>query len=293
MRRRTACLLACLAFLPAGCVAALAPIMAAGGMFAAIQDDAPAPAAATDAAASTAAPGPQITPLPEPPAPLPEQALEATATADTAADASPDTAPDAHEVRQPDDAAPPIDHAANRAFLDFGQYALVQAISPARPRKSALIADPASLNPEMRECGSLPLAVLIDLDPPGGLLPLGYASRANPALAEALPPLRTNGITIAWITNHPATAARSIRTLLAETGLDARGDDLLLVMRFATERKQARRTGLAETHCLMAIAGDERADFDELFDYLRDPALARPLDTLIGNGWFLTPKPID
>ena len=37
------------------------------------------------------------------------------------------------------------------------------------------------------------------------------------------------------------------------------------------------------------MAGDERGDFDELFDYLRDPRLATAYDAQLGSGWFLVP----
>jgi hypothetical protein len=42
----------------------------------------------------------------------------------------------------------------------------------------------------------------------------------------------------------------------------------------------------------MAIAGDTKSDFDELFEYLKDPHAAEPLDELLGAGWFLTPLPL-
>ena len=53
------------------------------------------------------------------------------------------------------------------------------------------------------------------------------------------------------------------------------------------ERKQTRRDALAKTHCIVAILGDERADFDELYLYLKDRDAVVPPDAIIGNGWFL------
>ena len=43
-----------------------------------------------------------------------------------------------------------------------------------------------------------------------------------------------------------------------------------------------------------AIAGDRKADFDEVFDYLRNPdgPVAIALEQFIGAGWFLAPPPI-
>jgi hypothetical protein len=44
--------------------------------------------------------------------------------------------------------------------------------------------------------------------------------------------------------------------------------------------------------CVIAIAGDRKGDFDELFDYLRDPASGESLDYLLGAGWFILPPPL-
>ncbi len=64
------------------------------------------------------------------------------------------------------------------------------------------------------------------------------------------------------------------------------------MMRRKDDRKQTRRKELGETHCVIAIAGDMRGDFDELFLFLKDPASAAPLERLIGAGWFLIPLPL-
>jgi hypothetical protein len=42
---------------------------------------------------------------------------------------------------------------------------------------------------------------------------------------------------------------------------------------------------------VLAIAGDRRADFDILFDYLRDPDYAIRLEAWMDRGWFLLPYP--
>ena len=57
--------------------------------------------------------------------------------------------------------------------------------------------------------------------------------------------------------------------------------------READDRKQQRKDNLAGITCIIAIAGDERADFDERFIYLRSPAAGAELEPIIGNGWFL------
>ena len=65
------------------------------------------------------------------------------------------------------------------------------------------------------------------------------------------------------------------------------GEDRLETLGSLDERKQTRRDALAETYCIVAILGDERADFDELYLYLKDRDAVVPPDAIIGNGWFL------
>jgi hypothetical protein len=53
------------------------------------------------------------------------------------------------------------------------------------------------------------------------------------------------------------------------------------------------RQQASEDVCIVAIAGDERSDFDELYDYLRDPNGAPALEEMIGSGWFIVPPPLE
>lgn len=179
-------------------------------------------------------------------------------------------------------------------YNSFTQYSLALSNEANRPQgtETALLADPARLNADRIECRNGPLAVLIDLDPEHGQMPLTEAAPTDPMLAVQLAQLRDAGIVVVWISSHGPEAAQRIRDILTATGLDPAGDDPLILMRFAGERKQARRTGLADAYCLIAIAGDRRADFDDLYDYLLDPVLAAPLEVMIGEGWFLTPPPL-
>lgn len=194
-------------------------------------------------------------------------------------------------------AAPPRARAAApaAAFADFAAFARRQAAIPAAgaERPSAMLVDSGRLAPETRLCSIHPSAILIDLDPAGGLIDPDAAPAADPALANDLAELRRAGVEIGWISGRTADRAGAIRRALAESGLDPDGRDQLVLLRFPEERKQTRREDFAKSHCVLAIAGDERADFDELFAYLRDPAAATPLDALIGKGWFLVPPPLD
>jgi predicted secreted acid phosphatase len=99
--------------------------------------------------------------------------------------------------------------------------------------------------------------------------------------------LRNKGIAIMWITDSPAPQTGAIRSVLEQAGLDPRGQDVLVLAGPPDSRKQVLRQALAASSCIIAIAGDERSDFDERFRYLRNPAEGARLDLLIGSAWFL------
>lgn len=184
--------------------------------------------------------------------------------------------------------------AAPGAYEAFFAYAREQAaLDPvAEPRQSAILAVPGSLQPETLECSVRPSAVLVDLDPASGSRDFA-ALAPDPALAEGLHALRLEGVFVFWISDASAAEAGTLRKRLTETELDPTTDDGILLMRRAEDRKQLRRKELSQTHCVVAILGDERSDFDELYDYLKDPAAASELEALIGSGWFLVPTLLD
>lgn len=155
------------------------------------------------------------------------------------------------------------------------------------PRQSALLAEPGALRPERMECASRPPAVIVDLDPgKESFDPLAPATAA-PRLAAALAELRERGVTVFWTSHLGEGFEEALRAVLAETGLDPAGQDRLLLLRTLDQRKHTRRTEIARSHCVVAMLGDERADFDELFHYLRQPETALRLDAMLGSGWFL------
>ncbi len=309
-------LLACgLLALPAtlgGCVAAVAaiPVLAGGGVAVGGPGEPKEPEAPIDTGA-TLPPPPfaRETPLPQPadeapniaPAPLDESpAGLGTGIADTATGAATDpedasaglapaaTAPATAATSAAADVAPAAD-----PYQAFSSHALAQArLDPVDdPRASAILATPGSLDPVMSDCAIRPPAVLIDLDPAGGTLDLDRPVASNPGLADALGALRVRDVAVFWISGASAAEAGKLRERLLISGLDPWGRDGLLLMRRADDRKQIRRRELSEMHCVVAIAGDSKSDFDELFDYLKNPAAAEGLDALIGEGWFLTPTP--
>ena len=206
------------------------------------------------------------------------------------------------------------------ALASLGQYALVEsgelpAPLPAAPvdgpyddlrihafaalaggmegQFSALLADPTSLQPTRAQCEAEVPAILIDLDPAEGIVPLDATSFPDPSLVALLDTLRSQGVAIAWITDREPQDAGAIRQRLFETRLDPTARDPLFVQRFPGELKQERRRALLETHCLIAIAGDDRRDFDDLYLYLIDQSSAGGLEPMIGDGWFLIPNPLD
>ncbi|QUL37539.1 hypothetical protein [Erythrobacter sp. JK5] len=158
--------------------------------------------------------------------------------------------------------------------------------------QSAVLADPSSLRETRAPCRANLPTVLIDLDPAGDLFALDSEGRASRVLAQGLDQLRGANVGIVWISGHSAGMAGDIRLALKQTGLDPESRDELLLMRYPGDRKQTRRADLAKSSCIIAIAGDTREDFDELFEYLVNPEAALALELLIGQGWFLIPPAI-
>lgn len=180
------------------------------------------------------------------------------------------------------------------AFDEFFRYAMSQSATDPfpDPRVSSLLVAPGSLDGSRRECGPERSAVVIDLDPEGALFSSDQTAPGDSGLADLLATLRENKVDIAWISGRSAEEAGSIRRALARSGIDPLGTDTLLLMRYPDDRKQTRRQEYGETHCILAIAGDSREDFDELYAYLKDPSAAKALEALVGDGWFLTPNAI-
>lgn len=189
--------------------------------------------------------------------------------------------------------AEPIPVAARSAgYLGLTSYALSRASSPMADAVLDVIDpnDPLSA-PRRAQCGKLQPAVLIDLDPELNVFDPAAAA-AQPGLAEALSALRAAGITVMWTSALQVEQAEKVAAALARTGLDPSKTDRLLLLKGPGDRKQARRLSAARNWCVVAMAGDRRGDFDEAFDYLKDPDTQIPADRLFGNGWFLAPAPL-
>ena len=157
--------------------------------------------------------------------------------------------------------------------------------------ESALLQQPPALDEPVRaNCREQQPAVIIDMD--DGAVPFAPAQvvHASPELAVGLAQLRLAGIVVLWISKLPASRAADVEQALQSSGLDPHGLDQLLLLRRPDDRKQLLRQNAADDVCVIAIAGDVRGDFDELFDYLRVPGSAAGLDPMIGHGWFMVPS---
>jgi hypothetical protein len=183
-------------------------------------------------------------------------------------------------------------------FVTFADYAIAQAAKagPGMSRRSMLV-EPDSLTGPIRlpECHDKPPAVVIDLDPRAEPFDLQNPPLPAAGLGRQLARLRSAGISVFWIASLPADSTEDLHTTLRATELDPEGTDQILLLRNADERKQVRRQAIAADWCVVAIAADTRGDFEEAFDYLRDPdgPIAATLESYIGAGWFLVPPPIE
>lgn len=178
-------------------------------------------------------------------------------------------------------------------FDPLYEYASSAEFRGQEDRLSAVLSNPTSLDGERKKCApGTPATVLIDLDPgKDSLLPVDAGS-ASPALAQRLVQLRNQGVAIAWISRTAVAEAGNIRVTLVRSGLDGLGNDRLLLIGEPDDRKQTLRDQLSKMACVVAIAGDEKSDFHELYDYLLNPSDAALLEGLFGNGWFTIPTPL-
>ena len=123
-----------------------------------------------------------------------------------------------------------------------------------------------------------------------------------PGAVTGLRRLREAGITVIFNTNRNSdTAAGTVAALEAagagpavhlET-LYLRGDDDM------GSRKDGRRAMIAESYCVIAMAGDNLGDFADVFNADESAIAARramvargEYAQLWGNGWFLMPNPV-
>lgn len=264
-------LLPCAAAL-SGCVAAAIPLVAGGALARSATDGEPGPRVTVDASASASA---------RPDARIAAQSADFAPSKKVQAASQ---APASAGFRATFSSSPAIDE-----FIRYSESRARAFAIGGEPVPSAVLREPALLDGKRLSCEAdkdRPASVLIDLDPGEAMFgessPLPLASAA-----QNLAGLRSQGVTIAWISANSAAHADIIRQALAQFGLDPAGTDPLLLMRYPADRKQTRRTEFGEKSCIIAIVGDERRDFDELYDYLTNPDAALALEPLFNQGWFL------
>lgn len=123
-----------------------------------------------------------------------------------------------------------------------------------------------------------------------------------PGAVTGLRRLREAGIAVIFNTNRNSDTAAGTIAALDAAGLGPavhletlllRGDDAL------GSRKDGRRARIAESYCVIAMAGDNLGDFADVFNAADDAIAARRAMVargnyaqLWGNGWFLVPNPV-
>lgn len=213
---------------------------------------------------------------------------------------APAPSPAAVTLAPPANAVRPRPTPVPSAREPFGPSGVTQLLSYANSRQiaseeepvSAMLSDRVALEPVKAQCGGVSPTILIDLDPKGALFDSTSASRPPSGLARGLAQLRENGVGVAWISGNGIEKLDGIKRALTYSGLDLRNEDRILLVRSPDDRKQTLREELSQISCLIAIAGDTRSDFDELYDYLKNPSDAQSLEPLIGDGWFIIPQPL-
>ncbi len=260
----------CLTPLLTGCVAAVLPVLAAGTI--ARQGVAGDDGEAANAGAPDSPIIAQVEAIP-PSAPAPETAPETTQPA--AVTATPAVAQAPNPPANSDSAAI-IAHVRARAELVAG----------GAPVLSLVLADPLTLaEPAYAPCGERPAAVIFDADR-GSAVPGDLAD-----LRQLTAEIRAANVAIFWVSDRPTTATADISDGLAAAVIDPDHLDTIVTTRPGFERKQLLRHAIAQSHCVLALVGDTRADADEAYAYLRDPDSPLAIDANWGNGWFLLPLP--
>lgn len=183
----------------------------------------------------------------------------------------------------------------SNAYLPFARHALGEAAKRhkgAAARSAVLVEQVSLTQPQTVSCDAKPMAVIIDLDVAPGTPAEMDIERQN-GFAALLETMRESGIRIAWLAETDERQLGPILDLLREGEEPVlRDTDLMLIGLPGSYRKQERRWALAQSHCVVAIAGDRKGDFDELYDYLRDQSYAIRLEAFTGRGWFELPHPV-
>jgi hypothetical protein len=282
MRKEAALILLATTLTLSGCVAVVIPI-AAAGMIGKQQID--AAKRRTRQAEVTVGDAPPTRLPPDQPAAIEVPAIEQVAMTGNAPKPSQDVGLSA------------LDRLAQsnikNAYVPFARYALEQAGRRDRGemvRSAVLVEQVSLLKPDTIYCGNLPMAVLIDIDIAPGT-PSEIEVEPQNGFGPLLQILRESGIRVMWTGDMTASAAAPILDALRKGDDPALRDEDIVLLRDKNSRKQEQKWQLARSNCVIAIAGDRKADFDELYLYLRNPDYAIRLESFMGRGWFDLPHP--
>ena len=197
-----------------------------------------------------------------------------------------------------------------------------------RPADSVVLDEGATLAaPRFVPCGEKPLAAVFDVDETV-LLNLGFESddaahpgrpydparwRAwevtgaaavvpTPGAANGLAAIRAMGVTVIFNTNRSAANAAYTEQAIDGAGIGPAVHKQTLWLQGDDDtgpRKDARRRRIADTFCVVAMAGDQLGDFSDLFNTRGIPVVGRRTETLTepvarlwGAGWFVLPNPV-
>jgi predicted secreted acid phosphatase len=200
---------------------------------------------------------------------------------------------------------------SRQAYAALESYALAQAAH--RPADSVILQEGATLaDPTYVPCGDKPLAAVFDIDEtvilntglmhsralgPGA--PRDATVAPVPGAVEAIRALKAAGITTIYNTNRTTNMTDGVIAALVSVGLDApvHGETLFLNGDDALRgNKDGRRALIAGKWCVIAMGGDQLADFSELFNAKdlsvaerRRAALEGPIAAKWGRGWFILP----
>jgi hypothetical protein len=200
---------------------------------------------------------------------------------------------------------------SRQTYAALEGYAVAQAAH--RPADSVVLAEGATLGaPAWVPCGDKPLAVVFDIDETvilnAGLMhtralqpgaPRDTTVLPVPGAVEAIRALKAAGITAIFNTNRTTNVTDGVIAALVSVGLDApvRGETLFLNGDDALRaNKDGRRALIAGKWCVVAMAGDQLADFSELFNRIptvaerRRATLEGPIASEWGRGWFVLPN---
>ena len=191
---------------------------------------------------------------------------------------------------------------------------------------SVVLAPGATLaDPKFEDCGSKPLAMVLDIDETA-LLNLGFeenqaetgkpydqqrwdqwersgahAVAAVPGAIDAVTMARKAHVTVIFNSDRTAANASATVAAIAAAGLGqaVHGDTLWLKGDAGGgSGKDARRQAISAKYCVIAMAGDQLGDFSDLFNApALDPQARRAivanrnLELIWGEGWFMLPNP--